>query len=144
MRVICVSSNFLELVDRNVIERLRKYLHISDGYLPIKKGESYTVYGVLFRDNSPWYYLCHDEHDASPTPYPCELFQTTDERLSAHWRLCSRVVAGAVSSAMVFREWAMDSDYFENLTEGSPQAISLFMAYKAAMDAEFPNNRDGG
>lgn len=137
MRVMCTRSNFLELDDNNAVERLRRYLRISDGELPIRKGKSYTVYGILFRDNSPWYYICHDEDDASPTPYPCELFETTDERLSVHWHLCSRAFIGGVSSALVFWEWAIEPDYFENLTDGSPQAISLFMSYKKKMDAEF-------
>jgi hypothetical protein len=145
MRVSCIVSNFLLLDDKQVVERLKKYLRVSDGELSIKIGAQYNVYGILFRENSPWYYICHSENDASPTPYPSELFEVIDEHLSEFWCLDARVVKEGVSSCLVFPEWAEDPSFFEDLIEGSPRSTSIFSGYRRMMDAEVEKrNRKNG
>ena len=53
MKVLCEINNILELDDSSTVERLKKYIRLSDGQLNIKKSKEYCVYGILFRDNSP-------------------------------------------------------------------------------------------
>lgn len=138
MKVQCVRSNFLAIEDDKVVDRLRKYLRLSDGQLPIKKDMQYVVYGILFRDNSPWYYICLNDRDVSPTPYPAELFNVINDRMSEHWRLRQTVLpSGQVSSSLVFSEWASDPGFLEELIEGAASAKAIFSKYKAIMDAEF-------
>ena len=130
MKAVCETNNIFDLSDSSSVERIQKYIHLSDGQLNLEKGKEYCIYGILFRDNSPWYYLCLDEDDESPNPYPSELFRVTDARLSSCWRLSKE------QSCLVFEEWANDSSFYENLVDDDPSAQELFKHYQAIMDNE--------
>ncbi|UZE96644.1 hypothetical protein [Alkalimarinus alittae] len=130
MKVVCEINNILELNDSSVVDRIKKYIHLSDGQLNFEKNKEYCVYGIVFRENSPWYYLCLDEDDESPTAYPAELFKTTDGCLSSHWRLSVQ------ESSLVFDKWASDSSFYERLVEEDPSAIEQFKSYRSLMDKE--------
>lgn len=130
MKVVCEQNNILELTDSSSVERIKKYIFLSDGQLNLEKSKEYCVYGIVFRDNSPWYYLCLNEDDESPTAYPSELFKITDGRLSSYWRLSAK------ESSLVFDEWAGDSSFYERLVEDDPSAIEQFKSYQILMDKE--------
>ena len=130
MKVVCEINNILEVKDSSAIERIKKYVFLSDGQLNLEKDKEYCVYGIAFRDNSPWYYLCLDEDDESPTAYPAELFKITDGRLSSCWRLSPQ------DSSLVFEEWANDPSFYERLVDDDPSAIENFKSYQSLMDKE--------
>ena len=136
MKVLCTINNIFDLRDSVTVERLKKYIRLSDGQLNLEKDKEYCVYGVLFRDNSPWFYLCLDDDDESPTPYPTELFDITDGRFSSYWRLSTEAYPDGVMSSMVFDEWANDSSFYERLVEGDSSAIEVFANYRELMNEE--------
>jgi hypothetical protein len=136
MKVLCAINNIFEIKDAVTLDRMKKYIHLSDGQLDLEKSVEYCVYGIIFRDNSPWYYLCLDEDDESPSPFPADLFKVTDDSLSSYWRLSSQSFTDGVISSMVFDEWANDSSFYERLIDGDPLAIELFKKYQDLMNKE--------
>jgi hypothetical protein len=135
MKITCVINNFLALNDSNTIERLKKYLNFPSGELNLKKDKEYDVYGILFRDNAPWYYICTSEEDECPTPYPNELFRVIDDIPSHYWRLVTYTYTdGTVASSMVFDEWAKDPLFYERLVDDDPSAIKVFLKYRKLID----------
>ena len=91
---------------------------------------------MLFRDNSPWYYLCLDDDDETPSPYPAELFDVADDRPSSYWRLSTVTYPDGVMSSMVFEEWVKDPSFYERLVEDDPSAIEVFQRYRNLMNKE--------
>jgi hypothetical protein len=136
MKVLCNINNIFDLKDSSTVERVKKYINYSDGRLNIEKNKEYFVYGIDFRDNSPWYYLCVDYDDEYPKGYPAELFDITDSRLSLYWKLSTVTYPGEVMSSLVFDEWAKDYSFLERLIDGDPAAVSLFAHYRELMDKE--------
>ncbi len=108
-----------------------------DGEIDLDVGKEYTVYGVVFWDNSPWYYLCSEEYDEYPKPFAAELFSVLDGRLSLYWKLSvvDQEEEGVLSS-LVFDEWANNSSFYELLIEGDSEAVELFRSYRQLMNQE--------
>tara|TARA_A100001015_G_scaffold319638_1_gene443165 strand:+ start:470 stop:880 length:411 start_codon:yes stop_codon:yes gene_type:complete len=136
MKVLCLINNIFELGDESTIERLKKYIYLSDGQLNLETNKEYCVYGIVYRDCSPWYYLCLDEDDESPTPYPAELFRISDGRLSSCWKLSIENSSSTGLSSILFEEWANDSTFYERLIEDDPASIQVFAKYRALMNNE--------
>ena len=130
MRVVCSTDNFLEIKYASEVDRTKKYLRLSDGQLNLEKGGEYCVYGITFRDNTPWYYICLGEDDDSPTAYPANLFSISDGRLSSYWRLSVN------EPSLVIEDWASDPSFYERLVDGDPLAIQSFRRFRALMDTE--------
>lgn len=138
MNVTCAVTNFFALADTDTVARVAKYLRVSSGQLPLSKDKQYTVYGITFRDGFPWYYICHHEHDDSPTPYPAELFEIRDGRLPKCWTFRPASFSEPhISSLLAFPEWASNDRFLEDLVDGAPYAVTLFVSYKKIMDEEF-------
>lgn len=136
MKALCAINNIFEIKEGVTLDRIKKYIHLSDGELFLEKNIEYCVYGILFRDNAPWFYLCLEEDDESPSPYPAELFEITDARLSSYWRLGTEVSTSGVVTTIVFDEWAKDPSYYERLVDGDPNAVELFKKYRVLMNRE--------
>lgn len=141
MKVLCKLDNFLELDDKLMIERIKKYINLSDGQLDLEKNREYNVYGVEFRDNAPWYYLCIDDED-DPVQFPADLFEVTDKRMSTYWRLSFASYISykntlETQSFLAFPEWAEDPTFFERFVDGDPSTIPIFQKYRKLMDEEF-------
>lgn len=136
MKVLCTINNIYELQDSTAIVRIEKHIHLSDGQLNLEKNEEYCVFGILFRGNSPWYYLCVNDDDRSPTPYPAELFDIVDGRLSSYWKLSTVNYRSGVMSSIVFDEWAKDSSFYERLIDDDPSAIGVFERYRNLINKE--------
>ena len=137
MRVVCKSNNLKDIPDPQVLDRLKKYILMPGGEVDLEIGREYTVYGVVFWDNSPWYYLCSEEDDDYPKPFAAEFFNISDGRLSAYWRLCSLDHGnGDVLSLLVFEEWGQDPSFYERLIDGDQAASESFIKYRNLMDDE--------
>jgi len=136
MKVLCTLNNIFEVKDVDAVDRMKKYIHLSDGQMELEKNVEYCVYGIVFRGSAPWYYLCLDEDDECPSPYPAELFIVTDERLSSYWRISTEALINGVLSSLVFEEWAKDSSFYERLINDDSSALELFKRYQCLMDQE--------
>ena len=137
MKVQCKLNNILNIEDKNSLERIKQYIHLSDGQLNLEKNKEYCVFGIEFRDNSPWFLICLDEEDECPTAYPSELFELTDESLSSYWRITTNTLNdGSVETSFVFEEWANDPIFYERLVECDPSAIEIFNKYRNKILAE--------
>lgn len=123
-------------------DRLQKYIRISDGKINLEIGREYTVYGIVFWDNSPWFYICDEESCEYPTPKASEFFRIVDNRMSAHWRLSTRTLYdNKIESSLLFPEWANENPFFyENLIDGNKETERIFDYYRKKMDSEFPTD----
>ena len=88
-------------------------------------GGIYTVYGVEFWENCPWYYLCADGVEY---PKPCpSFFESVDKRLSTHWMKNNEVGRGGmIHTSIVIKEWAEDRSFYERLIDGDQDVIDVF------------------
>ena len=129
MKVLCRFNNLGQIKDKNSSERIRKYILMPDGEMGLEVGQEYVVYGILFRDNSPWLYLCEEGEDY-PTPYPLEQFKITDKTFPSEWELSFQHVNGTNRTEIVFPEWANASSFYENLVDGSENEVEIFNKYK--------------
>ncbi|WP_158116480.1 hypothetical protein [Vibrio cincinnatiensis] len=137
MKVICKVNNLNSLSDKRLLERLKKYISMPDGDIDLELGREYTVYGVVFWDSSPWYYICSEDYDEYPKPFAAEFFNVSDDRLSSHWKLSAVDQGGGeVLSSLVFDEWAKDFSFYERLIEDDPEAVELFGKYRQLMNQE--------
>ncbi|MGK0183550.1 MAG: hypothetical protein ACI9YB_002865 [Halioglobus sp.] len=137
MKVVCKINNLNSVSSERILERLKKYISIPGGGVDLEIGKEYTVYGVVFWDNSPWYYLCSEDYDEYPKPFASEFFDVADERISLHWKLSAVDHGeGEILSSLVFEEWAKDPSYYEKLLEDDPKAVELFASYRELMDQE--------
>lgn len=136
MKVVCKVNNLNSLSDERLLERLKKYIFMPDGEIDLELGREYTVYGVIFRDNSPWYYLCSEEYDEYPKPFAAEFFNVSDDRLSSYWKLSVDQGEEKILSSLVFDEWAKDPSFYEQLIEDDPEAVELFGKYRQLMNQE--------
>ena len=109
-----------------------------EGEIDLEVGKEYTVYGIVFWDNSPWYYVCSENYDEYPTPFAAEFFSVKDKRLSSTWRL-SHMDPGVdeILSSLVIEQWAKDPSFYERLLEGDSEAICQFAASREFMENEY-------
>ena len=122
-----------------LLRRLRKYMSAPEEgeESQLEKGKEYVVYGIVFRDNSPWYYLCVDEDDEYPIPFAADFFDVSDDRLSSYWKLSAVTYDdGYVLTSLVFKEWAEDPTYYERLIDDDSKAIKLFESYRRLINQE--------
>lgn len=137
MKIVCKVNNLNSFSDEGLLRRLKKYISMPDGEVDLEIGKEYTVYGVVFWDNSPWYYICVEEYDEYPKPFAAEFFNVLDDRLSLHWKLSSVAQGeGEVLSSLVFEEWAKDPSFYERLIEDDPEASAQFGKYRQLIDHE--------
>lgn len=130
MRVECYINNILNIDNEDTLNRIKKYICLSDGQLNLTVKKTYIVYGVVFRDNAPWYYVCVSDDDECPTAYPAELFNVVDDNIPHNWRLSYRNFNGQLFSELVISEWAKDCMFYENLVEGAKKESDIFKAEK--------------
>lgn len=140
MKVIC------KIIDTNAVSSdIAKSYHecgVDKGIVfdELIIGEEYTVYGLVFMKNKPWYLLCYDENDYFPTHYPVELFEVIDKRVSKYWQLADySMEVGQKWAMIVIREWAENRMFYENLSNDEEEELMIFQKYKKLMDEEFEN-----
>ena len=140
MKVVCKFNKLNGISDVNVLARLKKYIFRPDGEdaeVDLDVGRVYNVYGVVFWDNCPWFYLCSEDYDEYPKPFAAEFFDVIDDKLSPHWKLSSFSKGEyEASTSLVFDEWAKDASFYENLVEGDSEAVDIFSKYRNIIDQE--------
>ena len=135
MKVVCKTNNLNYFSDERLLKRLKKCIKSDGGEADLEIGREYTVYGVVYWDDNPWYYICAEEYDEYPIPEAAEFFNVSDNKLSSYWRL-SVIEKEGRESTIVFEGWAKDPSFYANLLDGDPEAIVLFRKYRELMDRE--------
>lgn len=137
MKVLCKFNSLSEISEQHIIKRLKRYILNSDGSVDLEIGREYTVYGIVFWDNCPWFYLCAEEDDEYPKPFSAEFFHVLDDSLSPCWRLSSFQQENyEATTSLVFKEWAKDPSFYERLVDGDSDAVTLFAKYRKVIDLE--------
>ncbi|UOG47243.1 hypothetical protein [Leptospira noguchii] len=116
-------------MDKELFNTLSKSIHLDE--LSISVGQEYTVFGIIFWEDIPRFYICDNLEDEYPTPYPSFFFEVVDETLPIDWKLSVYFSNGKVQSQIVFKEWAEDKMFYEKLVDGSEKEIQIFNSYKA-------------
>lgn len=137
MKVVCRINNLNNISDTHILERLKKYIFNPDGEIDLDIGREYKVYGVVFWDNCPWYYICPEDYDEYPKPFSAEFFDVVDDKLSPHWKLSSfSQDEYEASTSLVFDQWAKNPSFYEKLIDGDTETVDLFSKYRNLMDQE--------
>ncbi len=138
MKVVCKFNTLTSIKCSETKSRLKKYIKLpDDDELDIRIGEKYVVYGLLFWNNCPWFYLCSENYDEYPKPYPSEFFDIIDDRISLYWKLSFYSQSNhEAKTSLVFEEWAKDPNYYERLIDGDINAVELFAKYRQIIDKE--------
>lgn len=138
MKVLCEINNRFKINERCILNNTSKYMRRSDGETDLEIGKIYTVYGIEFRDNYPWFYACIDEDSEYPKPYSSAFFKVIDNRLSKSWFLTSTTGRnGEFHTSLVIREWAKDRSFYEHLIDGESESVEIFRNARHVMDAEY-------
>jgi hypothetical protein len=138
MKIRCKINKLSDIRDKSVLDYLRKYIHLdNDEELHLRVGQVYHVYGIVFWDGCPWYYICEEDSDSFPKPKSAEFFEVVDDRLSAYWILeHNHNSKGKCCSSLVFREWASNESFYEQLIDESSLEVETFNKYRKLIDNE--------
>ena len=137
MKVKCIINNIHAVENYAVRDDLSYYIRMPDGEVDIELGKIYTVYGIEFRGNAPWFYICGDESSEYPKPYSSVFFEKADGRLSKYWVLNETLEGGQKNKAsLVAKEWAENTSFYEQLLNGDFRAIAVFSELRRLMDLE--------
>lgn len=119
-----------------------EYLDSRGGYLretefPLTVSKTYVVYALALRQGQVWYYLLDDNELNYPVHYPAPLFRIVDNKLSDHWRFRFTPEHLDHLALFAFEEWVADPYFYDRLTDGIEQDVSLFWKMKDVIDSEF-------
>jgi hypothetical protein len=109
----------------------------------IEIGKEYSVYGIVFWESVPWYYICEDESYEYPVPYFAGFFRIVDTVLPSDFRLVWYL--DDIHQAYILpEEWADDRMFYEKLLDGNEPERILFRKMKMRIDSESRGDRSHG
>ncbi|MCH1430185.1 MAG: hypothetical protein L7U87_05415 [Chlamydiales bacterium] len=139
MKVVCKIGEYNEIEEKIVTKAVQESINNPNiGCSGLEVGKRYTVYGIVFVENSPWYCIDADDYSNNIIPYAAELFEVVDDRLSSCWKLSvAKEYDGTIYSSLVFPEWADDPLYYQRLLDNYEEDVEIFKKYRILMDNEF-------
>jgi len=106
-------------------------------------GKQYTVYAVSCHEGMTWYYVVDDHNLWFPIMKPAPLFEITDPRPSALWRVAFKYGRDWKTKEhsieillLAFEEWCADPNYYERLADNNPPEVAIFAQRRKEMDSE--------
>lgn len=125
MKILCKHNSSSGLSDARKI-LISKFIRTANSRTHLRVGENYFAFGAIFRDNFPWLYVFVDDSDQYPKPYPVDYFDLNDWQVPPQWVVRSRMLNnGSASTEIVPRLWASNSNFYERLVDGDPEAQSI-------------------
>jgi hypothetical protein len=116
--------------------------HISKEWR-LTAGKEYVVYAVECYEGKTWYCVIDDANLWFPMMKPAPLFEITDPRPSALWRVAFKygrdwkTKENSIEILLVaFEEWCTDPLYYERLADKSAREVEIFSKRKKEMDSE--------
>lgn len=138
MKLIC-RENKLKKFSGSKLEFLKKYYKYDlDHALDIEIGKTYNVYGIIFWENVPFYYIYKENMDY-PTPVCGFFFDLKNPNFSKYWILRTIGNLNGFETIVAFKEWADNKIFYENLLNEELYEIKLMQKYKKLIDEEQKN-----
>lgn len=135
MKLIC-RKNKLKNFSGLKLEFLEKYYKYDLNYeLDIKIGKTYNVYGIIFWENVPFYYIYKEDMNY-PTPVCGLFFDLKNSNFSKYWVLRTLTDLKGFEIIITFKEWADDKMFYENLLNEELDEVKLMKRYKKLIDEE--------
>ena len=140
MKVKCKINRLMEIDSSNFKKWLDRFIHLDEDIdLGLEIGREYVVCGIIFYENYPFYYLFEGSGDSYPTPFPAGFFDIMDFRMSTYWVLSYKFEDGENSAALLFKDWANEPRFYENVLDDGEDAIKKMAEIKSILEAEFEN-----
>ena len=128
MIIKCIG-NTGEYID----EVTKKNGHFVTTKYSVKIEESYIVYGqYLYKDMLEYLILGTDED--LPSWYPAELFEIVDNATPIEWYFDFKGYDNGIVAIWGYKELALDSQHYTDLTERESEAIKIFLKRKEEID----------
>src|SRR5690348_668331 len=106
-------------------------------------GKEYVVYAMECLEERIWYYVVDDHNLWFPIMKPAPLFEITDPRASALWRVAFKYGRDWKTKEqsieillLAFEEWCADPAYYERLSDKNEPEVAIFEQRKKVMDSE--------
>ena len=140
MKVRCIHNKLSDINGKSTREWLKKnVIRVDNDDHEISHyeiGMKYTVYGLVFWNNLPFFYIVEGDNDY-PTPKYAGFFEVTDSKYSKYWQVTHSVNdENKVRTVIVFKEWAESEKFYENLLNDEDVELEIFAKYKELMDQE--------
>lgn len=102
----------------------------------ITPGRSYVVYAIGFNGPGTWLYIADDAFFDGPRMFPVTLFELENPAVSKYWVLTLDHKDAEQPDMLAPLGWGREPWFFNRLVDGEPQAVAIFTAMKAQIDAE--------
>jgi hypothetical protein len=106
-------------------------------------GKEYVVYGLECYESQTWFYVVDDHNLWFPIMKPAPLFEITEPRPSALWRVAFKYGRDWKTKEhsieillLAFEEWCADPNYYERLADNNPPEVAIFAQRRKEMDSE--------
>jgi len=144
MKVKCIA-NTKEVLSQALLEIKPSIASYSDFSIKIEK--EYLVYALEIFDGYVFYFICDEERSCnSPcpfwNPYPAELFEISDGRLSQYWIYNNYQDEDPTYNKIIIAvpEWAKNPiSFYSKFIDRNQKEVNYFKKYKKQMDLEFPD-----
>jgi hypothetical protein len=123
----CLFTSLSAISDAWLQDHVREHVHQMD--IGLTPGEAYRVYGVIFRSDIAWFFLCDEAEAEYPKPYCSAFFELIDAGVPKNWKLVPQRPA-----LLVPAEWTQIPHFLEKLVDGDPAAAAVF----ARLRHDFP------
>lgn len=125
--------NKIENLDTHDRDYLKEYIHLTEVALEV--GKRYMVYGIFFRSNIPWFYICEEDSDEYPHPHFCGFFKVINAKVSHFWKIYYSLPEKKITHILP-EIWGDDLLFYENLVNGNHSETLAFKELKISMDNE--------
>lgn len=131
MKVKCLFNEVSNISDGALLQHVKKFIRLTSVNLDV--GREYIVYGMIFREGNPWFYVCDPDMPEYPVPQFSGFFEIIDPRFSKSWRLHW---PEGQAAQIVPEKWAQDPLFYERLVDINPKEQEIFESIRVAFDAE--------
>lgn len=113
-----------------------------DTTFPLNISNDYVVYGMTKFLGYMWYYILDEASTYYPRWNPSPLFEVVDNRISKYWKYKHDYNRDTQQDIVIFafEEWVNDDYFYDSLTDGDENTVSIFNKYKDLMMLEFSDS----
>jgi len=135
MKIKCITN-----LAKNIPPEILTNYTSPTSSIPLILDKQYIVYALSEYYQNTWYCICDESYTYHPMWIPQQFFQLVDNRISRYWVFSFKEDLDKNRFFFGFPEWAIQLDFYDNLTDGEQQEVQIFKSYKELMDLEFPDS----